>query len=208
MSKVLLINGSPNEHGCTDAALQEIAGELKKQGVDSEIRWLGKKPMQDCIACFKCKETGQCVFGDTVNEIAGRMEEFDGMVVGSPVYYGGPNGRLTSFLDRLFFSVDKKKIAGKLAASVVSCRRGGASASFERLNQYFLMTNMHVVSSQYWNQVHGYTAEDARRDLEGMQTMRTLAQNMAYLLKAQAAAADAGIEPPSYEETIYTNFMD
>lgn len=208
MSKILLINGSPNEHGCTDAALQEIAGELHKLGVDSEILWLGKKPIQDCIACFKCQGTGKCVFGDTVNETASRMDDFAGIVVGSPVYYGGPNGRLTSFLDRFFFSVDKKKIAGKLAASVVSCRRGGASASFERLNQYFLMTNMHVVSSQYWNQVHGYTAEDAKRDLEGMQTMRTLAQNMVYLLKAQKAAADAGIEQPTYEETIYTNFMD
>lgn len=164
--------------------------------------------MQDCIACFKCQETGKCVFGDLVVEIAERMDVFDGLIVGSPVYYGGPNGRLTSFLDRFFFSVDKKKIAGKLAASVVSCRRGGASASFERLNQYFLMTNMHVVSSQYWNQVHGYTAEDAKRDLEGMQTMRTLAQNMAYLLKAQKIASDAGIEQPRNEETIYTNFMD
>ena len=116
--------------------------------------------------------------------------------------------KLTSFLDRFFFSVDKKKIAGKLAASVVLCRRGGASASFERLNQYFLMTNMHVVSSQYWNQVHGYTAEDAKRDLEGMQTMRTLAQNMSYLLKAQTAVNDAGIGKPEYEKTVYTNFMD
>lgn len=208
MSKILLINGSPNKNGCTDAALQEVADTLNKNGVVSEILWLGKKPMQDCIACFKCQETGKCVFGDLVVEIAERMDVFDGLIVGSPVYYGGPNGRLTSFLDRFFFSVDKKKIAGKLAASVVSCRRGGASASFERLNQYFLMTNMHVVSSQYWNQVHGYTAEDAKRDLEGMQTMRTLAQNMAYLLKAQKIASDAGIEQPTYEETIYTNFMD
>lgn len=208
MSKILLINGSPNEHGCTDAALQEVSDTLNKEGVDSEILWLGKKPMQDCIACFKCQETGECVFDDTVVEIAKKMDEFDGLVVGSPVYYGGPNGRLTSFLDRFFFSVDKKKIAGKLGASVVSCRRGGASASFERLNQYFLMTNMHVVSSQYWNQVHGYTAEDARRDLEGMQTMRTLAQNMAYLLKAKQAAEKSGIEQPEYEETVYTNFMD
>lgn len=208
MSKILLINGSPNKNGCTDAALQEVADTLNKNGVVSEILWLGKKPMQDCIACFKCQETGKCVFGDLVVEIAERMDVFDGLIVGSPVYYGGPNGRLTSFLDRFFFSVDKKKIAGKLAASVVSCRRGGASASFERLNQYFLMTNMHVVSSQYWNQVHGYTAEDAKRDLEGMQTMRTLAQNMAHLLKAQKIASDAGIEQPTYEETIYTNFMD
>lgn len=132
MSKILLINGSPNKNGCTDAALQEVADTLNKNGVDSEILWLGKKPMQDCIACFKCQETEKCVFGDLVVEIAERMDEFDGLIVGSPVYYGGPNGRLTSFLDRFFFSVDKKKIAGKLAASVVSCRRGGASASFER----------------------------------------------------------------------------
>lgn len=208
MSKILLINGSPNEHGCTDAALQEVADTLNKNGVDSEILWLGKKPMQDCIACFKCQETGKCVFGDLVVETAERMDEFDGLVVGSPVYYGGPTGRLTSFLDRFFFSVDKKKIIGKLAASVVSCRRGGASASFERLNQYFLMTNMHVVSSQYWNQVHGYTAEDAKRDLEGMQTMRTLAQNFVYLLNAQQAADTSGISRPVYEETVYTNFMD
>lgn len=206
--KILLINGSPNEHGCTDAALQEVADTLNKNGVETEILWLGKKPMQDCIACFKCQETGKCVFGDLVVDTATRMDEFDGMVVGSPVYYGGPNGRLTSFLDRLFFSVDKEKIAGKLAASVVSCRRGGASASFERLNQYFLMTNMHVVSSQYWNQVHGYTAEDAKRDLEGMQTMRTLAQNIAYLLQAQQTAEKTGIKKPAYEETVYTNFMD
>lgn len=208
MGKILLINGSPNEHGCTDAALREIAATLSKYSVESEILWLGKKPMQDCIACFKCQETGKCVFGDLVVETAERMSEFDGLVIGSPVYYGGPNGRLTSFLDRFFFSVDKTKLAGKLGASVVSCRRGGASASFERLNQYFLMTNMHVVSSQYWNQVHGYTAEDAKRDLEGMQTMRTLALNMVYLLQAQKAAEVSGIAKPIYEEITYTNFMD
>lgn len=208
LSKILLINGSPNEHGCTDAALQEIAKTLNESGVEIEILWLGKKAMPDCIACFKCQETGKCVFGDLVNETAARMDEFDGLVVGSPVYYGGPNGRLTSFLDRFFFSVDKAKIAGKLGASVVSCRRGGASAAFERLNQYYLMTNMHVVSSQYWNQVHGYTAEDARRDAEGMQTMRTLAVNMAYLLKSKEVAATNGVAQPEYEEITYTNFMD
>lgn len=207
MKKVLLINGSPNEHGCTDVALQEVADTLEKNGVESEILWLGKKPMQDCIACFKCQETGKCVFGDAVVDIAGRLDEFDGMVVGSPVYYGGPNGRLTSFLDRLFFSADASKLRGKLAASVVSCRRGGASASFERLNQYFLMTNMHVVSSQYWNQIHGFTAEEARQDLEGLQTMRTLAQNMSYLLKAGEAAENAGIAKPEYEDVTLTNFI-
>ncbi len=208
MSKILLINGSPNEHGCVDAALVEIADTLKKNNVSSEILWLGKKPMQDCIACGSCRETGQCVFNDAVNETAARFDEFDGLVIGSPVYYGGANGRLTSFLDRLFYSIDKSKLAGKLGASVVTCRRGGATAAFERLNQYFLITNMHVVGSQYWNQVHGNTAEQARRDLEGMQTMRTLAQNMVYLLKAKEAAQAAEVKAPVYEEHIFTNFMD
>lgn len=208
MSKILLINGSPNEYGCVDAALAEIANTLHQNEVESEILWLGKKPMQDCIACGSCRETGQCVFKDLVNETAARFDEFDGLVIGSPVYYGGANGRLTSFLDRLFYSIDKAKLAGKLGASVVTCRRGGATAAFERLNQYFLITNMHVVGSQYWNQVHGNTAEQAKRDLEGMQTMRTLAQNMVYLLKAKDAAKTAGVIDPVYEEHIFTNFID
>ncbi len=208
MSKILLINGSPNEHGCVDAALAEIANTLHQNEVESEILWLGKKPMQDCIACGSCRETGQCVFKDLVNETAARFDEFDGLVIGSPVYYGGANGRLTSFLDRLFYSIDKAKLAGKLGASVVTCRRGGATAAFERLNQYFLITNMHVVGSQYWNQVHGNTAEQAKRDLEGMQTMRTLAQNMVYLLKAKDAAKTAGVIDPVYEEHLFTNFID
>ena len=205
--KVLLVNGSPNEHGCTYTALNEVAETLRKNDVEAEILWLGKKPMQDCIACFQCQSTGECVFKDLVNETSARMDGFDAMIVGSPVYYGGPNGRLTSFLDRLMFSTPREKLTGKLAASVVSCRRGGATAAFERLNQYFTMLNMHIVSSQYWNQVHGYTSEDVQKDLEGLQTMRTLGQNMAYLLKAQKAAADSGLERPVLEDTIYTDFI-
>ena len=208
MKKALLINGSPNEHGCTDAALQELAASLTANGVEAEILWLGKKPMPDCIACGHCQEAGACVFHDLVNEVSARMDEFGALVVGSPVYYGGPSGRLCSFLDRLFFSSSAEKFRGKLAASVVSCRRGGATASFERLNQFFLMNNMHAVGSQYWNQVHGFTAEDVRRDAEGLQTMRTLGQNMAYLLKAQEAAEAAGLPRPVYEPPVFTNFMD
>ena len=208
MKKALLINGSPNEHGCTDAALQELAASLTANGVEAEILWLGKKPMPDCIACGHCQEAGACVFPDLVNAVSARMDEFGALVVGSPVYYGGPSGRLCSFLDRLFFSSDAEKFRGKLAASVVSCRRGGATASFERLNQFFLMNNMHAVGSQYWNQVHGFTAEDVRRDAEGLQTMRTLGQNMAYLLKAQEAAEAAGLPKPVYEPPVFTNFMD
>lgn len=208
MKKVLLINGSPNEHGCTDAALQELAASLRANGVEAEILWLGKKPMPDCIACGHCQEASGCVFNDLVNQVSARMDEFGALVVGSPVYYGGPSGRLCSFLDRLFFSSDAEKFRGKLAASVVSCRRGGATASFERLNQFFLMNNMHAIGSQYWNQVHGFTAEDVRRDAEGLQTMRTLGQNMAYLLKAQEAADAAGLPKPVYEPPVFTNFMD
>lgn len=205
--KILLINGSPNEHGCTDAALQEVALALNANGVESELLYLGKKPMQDCIACGQCKQTGKCVFNDIVTETTERLDEFDGIVVGSPVYYGGPNGRLTSFLDRLFFSAEAEKLQGKIAASVVSCRRGGASAAFERLNQYFLMTNMHVAGSQYWNQVHGFSAEQARLDEEGMQTMRTLGQNIAFLVKAAAAAKANGVPAPVYEPHVATNFI-
>ncbi len=207
MSKVLLINGSPNEHGCTARALLEVAGALAQNGVESETLWLGTQPMQDCIACFFCQKNGRCVFDDLVNATAARLDEFDAIVAGSPVYYGGPTGRLTSFLDRLFFSTDKNKLAGKLAASVVSCRRGGATAAFERLNQFFLMSNMHVVASQYWNQVHGHSPEEVQKDAEGLQTMRTLGQNIAYLLKAQEAARAAGLDRPVYEEQVFTNFI-
>ena len=207
MKKILLINGSPNEQGCTATALEEIAGELIQLGVETELLYLGRKPMTDCIACFQCQTKGKCVFNDQVNDIGARMNEFGGIVVGSPVYYGGPTGRLTSFLDRLFFSVPDEKFAGKLGASVVSCRRGGATAAFERLNQYFLMENMVVVGSQYWNQVHGFTPEDVRKDAEGLQTMRTLAQNMAWLLKSMECGERNGVEKPVYEKKTLTNFI-
>lgn len=207
MSKVLFINGSPNENGCTATAMDEMIRVLNENGIETEKLWLGKKAMPDCMACFHCMQNGKCVFNDQVNEIGARIDEFDGIVVGSPVYYGGPNGRLTSFLDRLFFSVPDEKFAGKLGAAIVSCRRGGASASFERLNQYFLMENMHVVSSQYWNQIHGFTADEAKQDTEGMQTMRTLAQNMVWLLKSIESGKKNGVEKPVYEEKSFTNFI-
>ena len=207
MSKVLFINGSPNENGCTATAMDEAIRVLNENGIETEKIWLGKKPMPDCMACYKCVEIGKCVFSDHVNEIGARIDEFAGIVVGSPVYYGGSNGRLTSFLDRLFFSVPDEKFAGKLGASIVSCRRGGASAAFERLNQYFLMENMHVVSSQYWNQVHGRTPDDVRKDAEGLQTMRTLAQNMAWLLKSIESGAQNGVGRPTHEEKTFTNFI-
>ena len=206
MSKILLTNGSPNEKGCTYTALCEIADTLAKNDVESEILYLGTKPVAGCVACGKCFQTGRCVFDDKVNEVLEKLDEYDGMVVGSPVYYAGPTGQLCAFLDRLFFC-SERRMAGKLGAAVVSCRRGGASAAFDRLNKYFTICNMTVVGSQYWNQVHGFTPEDVRKDEEGLQTMRTLAQNMAWLLKNKNAGKEQGIPVPVYEARISTNFI-
>ena len=204
--KVLLINGSPNEHGCTYTALSETAETLQKHGIDTEILYLGKKPVAGCIACGKCRETGKCVFDDKVNEVIDKLDSIDAIVVGSPVYYAGPSGQLTAFLDRLFYS-GGGRMAGKLGASVVSCRRGGASAAFDRLNKYFTISSMPGDSSQYWNQVHGFTPEDVRKDGEGLQTMRTLGENMAWLLKCIEAGREKGISLPEYEERIATHFI-
>lgn len=206
MSKVLLINGSPNERGCTYTALNEVAGALAKNGVETELLYLGKKPVAGCIACGKCFQTGRCIFDDKVNEILEKLNGYDGIVIGSPVYYAGPAGQLCAFLDRLFFC-SGGRMAGKLGAAVVSCRRGGASAAFDRLNKYFTIANMHVVGSQYWNQVHGFTPEDVRRDEEGLQTMRTLGQNMAWLLKNVEAGREKGVPFPEYEAQVQTNFI-
>lgn len=206
MAKVLLINGSPNQFGCTYTALREVADTLERCGVAAEIFHIGKKPVAGCIACGKCGETGRCVFDDAVNDIIARLDEFDALVFGAPVYYSGPSGQICAFLDRLFYA-GGRKMAGKLGASVVSCRRGGASASFDRLNKYFGISNMHVVGSQYWNQVHGFTPEDVKKDQEGLQTMRTLAQNMAWLLKCIEAGRTAGIPDPVYEKRVSTHFI-
>lgn len=206
MAKVLLINGSPNEFGCTYTALRELADTLEKQGVETELLYLGKTPMAGCIACGKCSSSGLCVFDDQVNAVLQRLEEYQGIVLGSPVYYAGPAGQLCAFLDRLFYA-SRGRMAGKLAAAVVSCRRGGASAAFDRLNKYFGISNMHVVGSQYWNQVHGFTPEDVRKDGEGLQTMRTLGQNMAWLLQNLEAGAEKGVPAPEYEARISTHFI-
>ena len=204
--KVLFINGSPHEHGCTDLAIQETCRVLHKHGIETEILWLGTKPIAGCIACGKCHKKGKCVFEDVVNEVNGRADEFDALIVGGPVYYGGPCAQLTAFLDRLFYS-GASKWTMKPASSIVSCRRGGASAAFERLNMYFTMSNMPVVTSQYWNQIHGHTAEEAAEDEEGLQTMRTLGENMAWLLQCIEAGRQNGVPAPVYEKHIGTNFI-
>lgn len=206
MGKFLMINGSPNEHGCTFTALNEVAETLKKHNLDSEIVYLGKGAMQGCIACMFCVTHGRCVFNDLVNELTARLDEFDGIVVGSPVYYAGPSGQVCSFLDRFFFS-HANKFANMLAASVVSCRRGGATAAFDRLNKYFTISNMIVAGSQYWNMVHGFTPDDVRKDLEGLQTMRTLGENLAWMYESIKAGKESGVKKPEYEKTVYTHFI-
>lgn len=206
MSKVLLINGSPNTHGCTAAALEEMIKAFEKEGVETELVQIGNKDIRGCIACGKCETTGKCVFDDLVNEVAPKFEAADGLVVGSPVYYGSPNGTLFSFLDRLFYSTSFPKHF-KVGAAVVSCRRGGNSASFDALNKYFTISSMPVASSTYWNQVHGFTAEDVKKDLEGLQIMRNLARNMAFMIKAFADAKEKyGL--PELERGAFTSFPD
>ena len=204
--KVLLINGSPHAQGNTALALGEAARELEKLGVQTETMHIGNKDIRGCISCGSCANTGKCVFNDAVNEAAAKLAEADGLIVGSPVYYASPNGTLLSFLDRLFFSTQGLDKRMKTGASVVVCRRGGASASFDALNKYFPICNMPVVSSQYWNSVHGLTPGEAAQDGEGLQTMRTLARNMAFLMRAIAdAKAKYGL--PEKEEPIFTHFI-
>lgn len=204
--KVLLINGSPNQYGCTYTALHEVEITLQANGIETELLYLGKKPIAGCIACGACGKTGHCFRDDIVKEIQERLDEFDGIVIGSPVYYSAPSGQLVSFLNRLFYATGSR-MAGKVGAAVVSCRRGGASATFEQLNQYFTISNMPIVSSQYWNSVHGFSPEDVRRDKEGLQTMRVLAQNMAWLLKCIEIGNQNGIEKPQYEPRMWTHFI-
>lgn len=206
MSKVLMINGSPHEFGCTYTALKEVADTLEKNGVETEILYLGIKPVAGCIACGKCSQTGRCVFNDQVNQVLEKLAEYQGIVVGSPVYFAGPTGQICAFLDRLFYC-GGDRMKGKVAAAVVSCRRGGATAAFDRLNKYFTISNMHVAGSQYWNQIHGKTPAQAVKDLEGLQTMRTLGQNMAWLIKSIAAGEASGLAAPEYEKTQITNFI-
>lgn len=202
--KVLLINGSPHDKGCVYTALSEVASALHREDIETEIFHIGKKPVRGCIACGRCQQgLGQCIFGDDpVNDIIAKAKDADGFVVGSPVYFAGPNGALCAILDRAFYA-GGANFACKPAAAVVSCRRGGASASFDRLNKYFTIKEMPVVSSQYWNSVHGFTPEDVKQDLEGLQIMRTLAHNMAWMLRALAEEP----RPAVHEQKIMTNFI-
>ncbi len=206
--KVLLINGSPHEKGCTYTALSEVAGRLFEKGIETEILWLGTEPIKSCMGCGGCRAlNGRCIFGgDVVAEAQEKMEHSDGIIVGSPVHYAGASGQITSFMGRLFFS-GSAILTGKPAAAVVSCRRGGASAAYDSLNKFFEMSNMPLVTSQYWNSVHGTCPEEVKKDLEGLQTMRTLADNMAWLLYSIEAAKREGIKIPEREPKQRTNFI-
>ena len=205
MSKVLLLNGSPHARGCTYTALNEVAGELNKAGIDTELIQIGHRPIRGCVACGYCYTHKQCAFDDEVNELAIKLAECDGLVVGSPVYYASANGTLTSLLDRLFYSCHCD-LRMKVGAAVVSCRRGGASATFDQLNKYFTISGMPVASSQYWNSIHGNTAEEAKQDLEGLQVMRALGRNMAFLIQSIAIGKEQ-LGLPEKEKRVGTNFI-
>lgn len=194
--KVLLVNGSPHEKGCTYTALSEIAVTLEKEGIEAEIFWVGNQAVHGCIACKTCKEKGQCVFDDRVNEFTKKAVEADGFVFGSPVYYASANGTLMSFMDRAFYSAKPGTFYLKPGAAVTSARRAGTTATLDEINKYFQITQMPIISSSYWNMVHGGCAEDVQKDEEGLHTMRTLAKNMAWFLKIKKAGMEAGIPLP------------
>lgn len=204
--KVLLINGSPKKNGCTYVALSEVAKSLNENGIGTELMHLGTTPLAGCIDCGVCYKTGKCFRDDIVNEFAEKTRECDGFIFGSPVHFASASGAITSFMDRAFF-ISSSQLRNKPAAAIVSCRRAGATASFDHLNKYFTIRCMPVVSSNYWNMVHGYRPEEVSHDLEGLQIMRVLGKNMSWMLKCIQAGKKAGIEPPGPEEKIYTNFI-
>ena len=210
MMKVLLVNGSPHEAGSTYTALCEVAKTLREEGVEADFYWIGKKPIAGCAGCGACAKLGKCVFDDKVNEFTALAEEYDGFIFGSPVYFSGMNGALMSFMDRAFFSSSRQEphpFQFKPAAAVVSARRAGTTSTLDQINKYFLFGQMPVVPSRYWNMVHGNSPEEVLKDEEGLQTMRTLGRNMAWLLKCIEAGKEKEILPRSPEERAHTNFI-
>ena len=209
--KVLLVNGSPHKEGCTYTALKEIEKTLNEDGVETEIFWLGTKPIAGCIACKTCVTKGKCVFDDAVNEFVEKAKDVDGFIFGTPVHYAAASGAITSFMDRVFYSAgssgNAKIFRYKPAAAICSARRAGTTSTYDQLNKYFGINNMPIISSRYWNMVHGSTPEDVKKDEEGMQIMRILGRNMAYFLKCIDAGKKAGVELPKTEKTIFTNYI-
>ncbi len=208
--KVLLVNGSPHKEGCTYTALTEVAKTLNEEGIDTEIFWIGIKPLAGCIACKTCAKTGRCAFDDRVNDFLDIAKDADGFIFGSPVHYAAASGAITSFMDRVFYAdlqSGKQSFYLKPAAAVVSARRAGTTATFDQLNKYFTISEMPIISSCYWNMVHGAKPEDVEKDLEGLQTMRILARNMAFFLKCKETGLKTGVPLPVKEERIFTNFI-
>lgn len=209
--KVMLVNGSPHRHGCTDRALQEVARTLEENGVEAEIFRIGAKPVGGCIACGGCDRTGACVFDDAVNEFRAKAAEADGFVFGAPVHYAHAGASLVGFMDRLFYSNGRAGqpdvFRHKPAAAVASARRAGTTAALDDIQKFFTISQMPVVSSRYWNNVHGNTPEEVERDAEGLWTMRQLGRNMAWLLRSIEAGRAAGLEPPAQEPGARTNFI-
>ena len=204
--KVLMINGSPNAKGCTWRALEEMRRVFETEGVEAEMIQVGHLQLHGCQCCHYCGKAGKCVFDDVVNEVARKLETADGLVLGSPVYYGSANGTLTAFADRLFYSCSTD-LRMKVGASVVSARRGGNTATFDMLNKYFTLSQMPLASSCYWNQVHGFSAEDVEKDAEGLQTMRVLARNMVFLMRSIRLGKEQ-IGLPENERGAFTSFCD
>ncbi|MBR1825418.1 MAG: flavodoxin family protein [Alphaproteobacteria bacterium] len=209
--KVLLINGSPHKNGCTNTALEEIAQTLQEEGIGAEIYHIGIKPIAGCRGCGACTKLGKCVIDDGINEFIEYAKDFDGFVFGSPVHYAAACGAITSFMDRAFFvafqSGRGEVFNHKPAAAVASARRSGTTATLDQLNKYFTISEMPVISGRYWNMVHGYTPDEVRQDLEGLQNMRILARNMAWHLKCLEAGKKAGVPMPKEEQIVFTNFI-
>ena len=209
--KVLLVNGSPHQKGCTYTALEEVSKTLNEEGIETDFFWIGNKPIGGCIGCYQCAKKQQCVFDDKVNEFTKLAAEYDGFIFGSPVFYSGMNGSLMSFMDRVFFSASAQNphpFRFKPAAAVVSARRAGTTSALDQTNKYFLHQQMPIVSSRYWNMVHGNTPEEVLQDEEGLQIMRVLGRNIAWLLKLKEAGSAAGVPLPKQEEKrIATNFI-
>lgn len=208
--KVLLVNGSPHKEGCTYTALTEVAKTLDEEGIDSEIFWIGTKPLSGCTSCWTCAKTGRCVHNDRVNDFLDIAGNADGFVFGSPVHFASATGAITSFMDRVFYAdllSRKRSFYLKPAAAVVSARRAGTTATFDQLNKYFTISEMPIISSRYWNMVHGTNPEEVKKDLEGLQIMRILARNMTFHLKCKEAGLKMGVSLPAKEEGVYTNFI-
>lgn len=208
--KVLLVNGSPHKEGCTYTALCTVSDALNQNSIDTDIFWIGNKPISGCIACHKCSDLNHCVFKDSVNEFLDLAEDYDGFVFGSPVHWAGTSGAMTSFLDRVFYAdlnAGGERFYLKPASTVISARRAGTTATWDQLNKYFGLMQMPIITSRYWNMVHGTCPEEVKKDEEGMQVMRILGKNMAYFLKCKESAQKAGIAAPEQEFITFTNFI-